>query len=137
MLVGMCWNMPCLVWMKCASPKRMIIKSCWIVAVWRVARGEVISGAVFIRTYALGHLLHLWVATLDTPTPAILDNLDVYRRFERAFPALGEHINAALNTSPLAAAQGLLAIYQATYHHLPTYPNAAVETVQQFLATIP
>lgn len=106
-----------------------------VVGAGRVARGEAISGGVFIRTYALGHLLHILIAALDTPNPDILDNLDVYRRFERAFPAVGEKINAALNTDPISSAKGLLEIYRAHCEHTSDYPAGAVETVRGFLAS--
>jgi hypothetical protein len=104
-----------------------------VVGAGRVARGEVISGQVFIRTYALGQLLPLLAHVLEPAETGKLDNLDMYRRFEQAFPTVGREVNVALNSAPLQAAQKLLDLYETHCRHLPDYPVRAVATVRQFL----
>lgn len=104
-----------------------------LVGAGRVKRGEVISGQVFIRNHALGHLLTLLAHHLPANDKTSLDNLDPFRRFEQVFPEVGQQINAALSREPLAAALGLLAIYEAHLSEVEGYPAEAVKAVREFL----
>ena len=63
------------------------------------------------------------------------DNLDAYRRFEQVFPQAGAEINAALSRDPIAAASGLLDVYEQYLHDLDYYPVQAVATVRSFLSS--
>lgn len=108
-----------------------------LVGAGRVARGEAISGQVFIRTYALSHLLPLLTHTLTAPDTSRLDNLDSFRRFEQVFPEVGAEINAALGEDPIGAALGLLDIYERVLHGVEGYPAEAVTTTRQFLQGLP
>ena len=76
----------------------------------RAARGEILSGHVFINQYALSHLLSLIVAVVPVEQDAPLDNLDPFRRLEVAYPSLASKIHAALLLPPIASAQALLRI---------------------------
>lgn len=104
-----------------------------VVGAGRVARGEAISGQVFIRAYALSHLLAALTHVLEVSDAAQLDNLDPYRRFEQALPQIGAEINTALNHDPIATALGLLDVYEHTAHDAEGYAQDAVNTVRQFL----
>ncbi|MFW5771775.1 MAG: hypothetical protein ACOCZH_00525 [Phototrophicaceae bacterium] len=74
----------------------------------RYARGERLSGHVFIKSYALDHLLRLLIALHAPAGNPVLDNLDPFRRVERAFPALAAEISALLLRDPLACAAAYL-----------------------------
>ena len=105
-----------------------------VVGAGRVARGEVISGQVFIRTHALGHLLPLLAYMLSAaPDQSRLDNLDRYRRFEQVFPQIGAEINAALARDPIEAALHLLDVYERTLRGIEGFPTEGVETTRRFL----
>jgi hypothetical protein len=104
-----------------------------VVGAGRVARGEVISGQVFIRAHAVSHLLPLLADTLGKPLP---DNLDPFRRFEQAFPEVGTQVNVALLREPIGVALGLLEVFEHTSQDTAGYPAAAVETVRKVLTQI-
>lgn len=105
-----------------------------VVGAGRVARGESISGQVFIRTYAVGHLLAALAHVLETPDGAALDNLDPYRRFEQAFPEIGTKINAALDRDPIGAALGLLDVYVLAFSEKYGYSPSSVEATRGFIS---
>ncbi|MEO1440380.1 MAG: hypothetical protein AAFV33_08240 [Chloroflexota bacterium] len=104
-----------------------------VVGVGRVARGEIISGGVFIRTYAVAHLLPLLATAQGSPLP---DNLDPFRRFEQTFPDIGVEVNAALSREPIDAALGLLDVFEHSLQDTSEYPAAGVETVRDTLMRI-
>jgi hypothetical protein len=100
----------------------------------RYARGERLSSHVFLKAYTLMHLLPVLAHYLPSDTRNKLDNLDSFRRFEQAFPTVGQAINEALTLSPLACAQRLLEIADASLAHvMPAYPAQVVATVQTYL----
>lgn len=104
-----------------------------VVGAGRVARGEAISGQVFIRAYAVGHLLRALATVLPASQPHQLDNLDVFRRFELVFPQAGAAINAALQREPVTAALGLLDVYEDALSAAEGYSVSGVATVRAFL----
>jgi len=104
-----------------------------VVGAGRVARGEAISGQVFIRAYALSHLLAALTYVLEASDAAHLDNLDPYRRFERVFPQIGAEISIALNHDPIATALGLLNVYEHNLLDTVGYSEKAVNAVRGFL----
>ena len=102
------------------------------VGVGRQARGEMLSGQQFIKTYALTHLLHLLAQFHASEQAHLLDNLDPFRRFERVYPALGARLNQIMAQETLLAAEGLLAVAdQELRPYLPNYPETAVAEVRQ------
>ncbi|MFW5709600.1 MAG: hypothetical protein ACOCX5_05205 [Chloroflexota bacterium] len=107
-----------------------------VVGAGRVTRGEAISGQVFIRAYAVGHLLSALVHGLQTSEAAQLDNLDPYRRFERVFPQIGAEINTALNHDPISAALDLLDVYERHLCESEAYSEDASSTVRAFFARL-
>jgi len=108
-----------------------------VIGAGRVARGEAISGQVFIRSYALGHLLAALIHTVEGENASQLDNLDPLRRFEQVFPQIGEEINAALMLPPTEAALGLLDVYERHLHEVEDYSEATVKVVRTFLLRNP
>ena len=104
-----------------------------LVGAGRVARGEVISGQVFIRTHAVAHLLPLLAEALPATDKSQLDNLNVFRRFERVFPEVGAEINTAIAKEPIAAALGLLDIFERALNTADGYPADGVETARRVL----
>jgi hypothetical protein len=74
----------------------------------RAARGELLSARQFVMGHAAGHLLRLLARHVPREEEVPLDELDPLRRFERAYPALGARVNAALSLPPLEAALAVL-----------------------------
>jgi hypothetical protein len=106
-----------------------------LVGVGRQARGEQLSGRHFIKTHALSHLLKLLTNHGSAENMQSLDNLDIFRRFEQVFPALGIEINQILAKDTLSAAEGLLAMAVREFRpFLVEFPQAAVTQVQQVIA---
>lgn len=85
---------------------RMFV-SLLLIGVGRARRGEVIAAGQHIRSHALGHLLRLWHVRAE-PDPALLDDLDPFRRVERADPELGRRVGRALAAEPEVCARRLL-----------------------------
>lgn len=81
-----------------------------LVGVGRHRRGERLSGHKFVKFSALTHLLPLLARHAPSRRAGLLDNLDATRRFEAAYPELGEEINALLLQDTETAARGLLAL---------------------------
>jgi hypothetical protein len=88
-----------------------------LVGAGRYRRGERISGARFIHSYALDHLLALLIRHLPTEAEpkGLLDGFDPTRRFERCYPTLGATL-AELATLPVPAAA--LALLELTEREL-------------------
>jgi hypothetical protein len=103
-----------------------------VVGAGRAARGERLSGHQLVRVAALGHLVVLLRARhSDDP---LRDDLDPARRFERAMPALGDELDAALRLAVPAAARALLAVAIRELGDL--VPPAAHDAVAGFLARV-
>jgi lincosamide nucleotidyltransferase len=101
----------------------------------RYQRGEQLSAHHFIKFSALTHLLPLLAEYAQAEHPELLDNLDPFRRFEQAFPALGAEINALLLQPAPQAALGLLAVAdQHLSASLPGYPETAVTMIRTYLS---
>ncbi|MEO1645087.1 MAG: DUF389 domain-containing protein, partial [Chloroflexota bacterium] len=107
-----------------------------VVGAGRVARGEIISGQLFIRANALSQLLQILAHTHPADDKSQLDNLDPFRRFEQVFPEIGAQINAALLQDPITGALSLLAIYEQTQSSQVAYRGEAVKTVRKFLEQV-
>jgi hypothetical protein len=76
----------------------------------RAARGERLSGHQLVRVSALGHLVALLRGTLPEGKRALLDDLDRFRRLERALPEVAAELDRALRLPVAAAARALLAV---------------------------
>lgn len=100
----------------------------------RAARGETMSGHVFIKQYALSHLLSVIIEVVPFEQEASLDNLDPFRRVEHAFPKLAQEIHNALLLEPMESAQALLQI--AETHILSVWmpeKPAAVSVIKTYI----
>jgi hypothetical protein len=105
-----------------------------LVGAGRYARGERLSGHRFVKEHAVHHLLWLLSAQIPPAVPAALDNIDPFRRFEQAFPALGAEINACLLLPvPQAALELLDLVEQSVQYTLPDYPETAAQAVRRAL----
>ncbi|HYO24292.1 MAG TPA: hypothetical protein VEQ85_05020 [Lacipirellulaceae bacterium] len=105
-----------------------------LVGIGRYRRGEQLSAAQFVKTFALRHLLILFTRHLPAPQHALLDNLDPFRRFERVFPSLGAELNTILGQELPLAANALLALAQRELEgRLPAYPKAAAAVIKRQL----
>lgn len=82
-----------------------------LVAIGRGRRGEELSAA-FLVTWGLTYLTRLIARVVPTEKASILDNLDPLRRFELAYPELGEELAAAVALPPPDAGLRLLAILE-------------------------
>ncbi len=61
------------------------------VGMGRFHRGEKLSAARFIQSYAVDQILQL-ASQIETAQPAFIDQYNVERRFERRFPNLAAHL---------------------------------------------
>lgn len=96
----------------------------------RAARGELLSARLFVAGHATGHLLRLLARHVPVEAAVPLDDLDPFRRFERAFPRLGGEVNAALEREPLEAALALLDLAGRELRpRLSEWPSGAAEAV--------
>jgi hypothetical protein len=82
-----------------------------LVAVGRGRRGEMLSAA-FLVTWGLTYLARLIARVVPAENSSILDNFDSLRRFERAYPALGEELAAAVRLAPPEAGLRLLEVLE-------------------------
>lgn len=106
-----------------------------LVGLGRYHRGEKISGHVFVKTYALTNLLILLEKYLPSDQKELLDNLDPLRRFERAYPQLGQKLDAILALEvPQAALQMLRLADAELQSYLQNYPSEAVQVLEQYFS---
>lgn len=103
-----------------------------VVGAARFARGERLSGHMLVRVGALHHLVPLLRAGLAPEAAARLDDLDLFRRLERALPAEAAALDAALARPVPEAARGILAV--AVRARPERFPSAAVAAVEAALA---
>jgi len=82
-----------------------------LVAVGRGRRGEVLSATLFVAL-CVTHLTRLVARVLSSESASVLDNLDSLRRFERAYPALGAELAAAVRLAPPEAGLRLLEVLE-------------------------
>ncbi|HET7504497.1 MAG TPA: hypothetical protein VFK02_25925 [Kofleriaceae bacterium] len=103
-----------------------------VVGAGRAVRGETLSGHHFVRVGAIEHLLVLHRARRgDDPHR---DSLDPARRFERAYPELGQELELTMRRPIPEAARQLLAIGARELGDL--LPPTAVSAVSAFLARL-
>lgn len=102
----------------------------------RAARGERLSAGQFVRAHAAGHFLRLLREATPPAPDAQLDDLDPFRRVERAWPAPARALDAALARPPLEAALALLELADATFRAIEAvpWPAAAVAAIHATLS---
>ncbi len=100
----------------------------------RARRGERLSASVFVRTYAVEHLLRLARDLVPREQAAELDALDVFRRFESADPRLAAAIDAAVTLDVVDVGRALLqAAEDWLASHWPEYPREDTALVRALL----
>jgi lincosamide nucleotidyltransferase len=103
----------------------------------RYARGEHLSAHLFIKTYALYHLLPLLRAQLTADDVSRLDTLDPIRRFEQVFPEVGAEISQILLLPIFDATQSILNLVDRLLRDtMPDYPKQAFEVVSAYIARL-
>ena len=96
----------------------------------RAARGERLSGHQLVRVSALAHLVALLRQPLPEARRSQLDDLDRFRRLERALPEVAAELDRALQLPVVSAARALLAVAARERPELVTpAARAAVEVV--------
>jgi hypothetical protein len=101
----------------------------------RAARGELLSARLFVAGHAMAHLLRLISRHVPAESAMPLDDLDPFRRIERAYPRLGRELNAALGRPPLDAAVALLDLAERELAPvLPGWPSSAAWVVRNRLS---
>jgi hypothetical protein len=100
----------------------------------RARRGERLSANALVRTFAVEHLLRLVRDLFPDDLQGRLDQLDVWRRFERLDPSLAAEVDAAL---ALDVAEVGRALMDVAGSHLPgmwpAYPHADAAIVRNLL----
>lgn len=101
----------------------------------RAARGELLSARLFVAGHAAGHLLRLLSRHVPRESAVPLDDLDPFRRVERAWPLLGVELNAALALPPLDGAIALLDLAgRELGPRVPGWPAPAAGAVRKRLS---
>ncbi|MBT8191978.1 MAG: aminoglycoside 6-adenylyltransferase [Acidimicrobiia bacterium] len=103
-----------------------------VIGLTRYGRGELLSADSMIRKWALENLLTLIGRILPPETDTRLDNLDPRRRFEAAFPVLGERLNDAATLSGAAAV--MIDIAEEHLAGVPSNTEAVRATLRNLLA---
>ncbi|MBK9125311.1 MAG: hypothetical protein IPM16_19610 [Chloroflexi bacterium] len=119
------------------DPQRdlLMVLSLIYVGYGRWARGEHLSAHVFLKHHLMHHLLRL-LRHLHAGDAARLDSLDPFRRFEMAYPALGERLNALMLLPPPDCARGLLdLVTEAARGKVDPFPEAGVRAVREVIAS--
>lgn len=105
-----------------------------LVGAGRHVRGEVLSGAFFVKSLAVSNLVSLVAAVLPSESSSLLDGLDPLRRFDLAYPEIAREIDGLCRAEAPVAATGLLALAERVLR--PTHPELpwhAFEVVRERL----
>ncbi len=98
----------------------------------RYRRGERLSGHLFVKSYAMEHLVRLLARYLPAARPDLQDNLAPSRRFELLFPAVAVELDEIENLSPITGALRLLDLAERELAgRMPDFPAPAFEAVRQ------
>lgn len=109
-----------------------ILLATLLVGAGRARRGETLSASGALRGRAVEVLLGL-LAQLGTADRTMLDDLDVRRRFERAYPEIGAELERAQQKQPAVLALKLLEITERELGSTSSYPSVAAATVRRAL----
>lgn len=101
-----------------------------LVGVGRCRRGEVLVASHLVRAIAVGHLLAAWRLAYPPDGPDRRDDLDVFRRFEQAYPEAGRAIAGALTEEVEPAARRLLELAESRLGADPGFPRRGAGAVR-------
>jgi hypothetical protein len=105
-----------------------------LVGAGRYQRGERLGGRAQIQT-AMTHLAQLLARALPPERVGVLDTLDPLRRFEQAYPRLGQELDEALRRPPPETALLLLRIARRELgKRLAEFPREAAGALERLLA---
>jgi len=116
-----------------------MVRALIYVGAGRAHRGEGLSAHAFIKHHLLTHLLALCTHLLQTEdaTAPPLDSLDPFRRFEQAYPQLGEELHALLLKPPLQAATDLLDFIDTHIRpRVASYPAEAAQIIAAYVGGV-
>ncbi len=106
-----------------------------LVGAGRYARGERLAGTAIVTERALRNLLVLLARHVPAQEPSALDDLDPFRRVERAWPALGAELDAAVAHPAPAAGRRLVEIaVRELGPRIDRFPFEAAATVSRLLS---
>jgi hypothetical protein len=105
-----------------------------LVGATRFARGERLSARVLVASNAVRHLLILLARHVPSNRRDLSDDLDPFRRFELAYPELGQELDALLRRETPAAVLGLLDLSRRELAgRIPGFPSRAEEIVRHLI----
>jgi hypothetical protein len=91
-----------------------------------------LSARVLVASHAARCLLILLARHVSSERRNLSDDLDPFRRFEIAYPALGEELDSLLRRETPAAALGLLGLARRELAgRIPGFPSRAADVVKQ------
>jgi hypothetical protein len=106
-----------------------------LVGVQRHRRGEHLSGIDFVHRFALRHFLVLLARHVEAERPEAKDNLNPFRRVERAYPEVGAELGRIFASGDLeTTARELLELSARTFRGVFDTGAPAWQTVRAYLA---
>lgn len=103
------------------------------VGLCRHRRGEGLSGHHMVRDAVFYHLLPLLAKHLPSGQKALLDDLDVFRRFDLVFPSIAAELHGLLVQDVPSAAMGILELAERELGAaIPGFPRRGFDVVRQF-----
>lgn len=104
-----------------------------LIGVGRSRRGERLNGGMFIRQWAVNHLVRAIRGRTPNESTALRDVNDPMRRFERDHPEWGERIASALARPEEEAARELYSLLLRLQPGWDEFPTRAAQAVAQRL----
>lgn len=106
-----------------------------LVGVQRHRRGEHLSGIDFVHRFGLRHFLVLLARHVEPERPEVVDNLNPFRRVERAYPVVGAELARIFATGDLEeTARGLLDLAARCFAHVFDTTAPSWQVVRRYLA---
>lgn len=100
----------------------------------RYARGETLSGHLFVKTYAVQDALHLFIRYTPAEAVMAIDSLDPWRRVHQVYPDLAAQIDALLRLDvPYAAWRLLNLVDQRLRDVASDYPIEAMAVIKAYI----
>ncbi len=104
-----------------------------LVGTGRYHRGERMSGHLYVKSHALGHLLVLLARHVPAERAGLLDDLDPSRRFDLVYPEIGMELDALLRVDVPEAAARMIALARRELGDRAASLPTAVDAVDRFI----